>query len=626
MTTASAPPVTVRTAGPVAATREADRPRWVRPAVAVLLLATAGLYFFNLSASGYGNSFYAMAVQAGTKNWEALFFGSLDPGNVITVDKPPAAMWMMALSARIFGFSSWSILAPNALCGVGSVGLVYLTVRRTNGPAAGLLAGAVLALTPVAALMFKFDNPDALLVLLLTLGAYCTVRALDRAGTGWLVLAGVAIGFGFITKMLQAFLVLPAFGLVYLWAAPAKLGKRLWQLLAAAVAVGVSAGWYVAAVAMWPASSRPYIGGSTNNSALELALGYNGLGRIFGGDGNPGGGGGQGGVSFGGATGITRMFGDTFGLEISWLLPAALIALVAGLWFTRFSPRTDRTRAALLLWGGWTVITGLVFSYMSGVIHNYYTVALAPGIAGLVGVGTMRLWQGRHNFSARVTLALMSAATGVWTFVLFDRDASWKPWLRYLILLMTALVVAGLLFGLDRIRRAGTVLAIAGLITGLLGSSAYAVATASVGHSGSIPTSGPSSSGARGPGGGSFGGGAQGGEGGSNSELIALLEATTTKWAAAADGAQSAASLALNSDKWVIAIGGFNGGDPAPTLAEFKQYVAKGEITYYVTGGMGGGPGSNSTSSISAWVRSNFTSKTVGATTVYDLTKPLAGS
>ncbi|WP_020418249.1 glycosyltransferase family 39 protein [Amycolatopsis sp. ATCC 39116] len=596
--------------GPVPAaarTRTAGRPPWVRPSVAVLLVATAALYLWNLSASGYANDFYAMAVQAGTKNWEALFFGSLDPGNVITVDKPPASLWLMALSGRLLGFSSFSMLLPNALCGVGSVALLYAAVRRTSGPLAGLIAGAALALTPVAALMFKFNNPDALLVLLMVAGAYCTVRALDRASTVWLMLAGAALGFGFLTKMLQAFLVLPAFALVYLVAAPTGLGRRLLQLVYAAVALVVATGWWIVAVALWPTESRPYIGGSTDNTPLELAFGYNGLGRIFGGDGNGGGGGGMGGnTMFGGETGLFRMFGAAFGVEISWLLPAALIALAAGLWFTRFAPRLDRTRAALLLWGGWTVVTALVFSFMSGTIHPYYTVALAPGIAGLVGIGAVELWRGRHNFAARIVLALMLAATGVWDFILLARTPDWQPWLRWVLLVLTALVVAGLLFGLDRIRRAGIVLAIAGVITGLLAPGAYAVVTASQGHTGSIPTSGPS--------GNSMGFGDRAGA--ESAELIALLRQTTTKWSAATNGSQSAAGLALNSDTAVIAIGGFNGGDPAPTLAEFQQYVARGEITYYVSGGMGrGGSGE-----IAQWVAENFTAQTVGGSMVYDLT------
>lgn len=624
MTTASAAPPLIVGSGPVAATREPGRPRWVRPAVAVLLLATAVLYLWNLTASGYANDFYAMAVQAGTKNWEAFLFASLDPGNVITVDKPPAAMWMMALSGRIFGFSSWSMLLPDALCGVGSVYLLYAAVRRTSGPVAGLLAGTALALTPVAALMFKFNNPDALLTLLLVAAAYCVVRSLEKAGTKWLLLAGTAVGFGFLTKMLQAFLVLPAFALVYLVAAPAGLGKRLLQLAGAAVAVVVSCGWWLAAAALWPESSRPYIGGSTNNSALELALGYNGLNRIFGGEGN----GGRrfgGNTGFGGATGVTRMFGQTFGTEVSWLLPAALIALVAGLWFTRFAPRTNVSRAGLLLWGGWLVVTALVFSFMSGTIHPYYTVALAPGIGGMAGIGAVELWRGRHNYAARVVLAVMAAATGVWDFILLDRDSSWQPWLRYLILLLTALVVAGLLFGIDRLRNAGIVLAVVAACTGLLGSASYALATAGHGHTGSIPTSGPEGSGM-----GGFGGD-PGGEGQPEGELISLLKQTTTKWAAATTGSQSAAGLALYSDKAVIAIGGFNGGDPAPTPEEFEQYVANHEITYYVSGGMGGGfggfggfGGRGGSSSIASWVRQNFQSLTVGSATLYDLTKPLA--
>ncbi|MDQ0378635.1 ArnT family glycosyltransferase [Amycolatopsis thermophila] len=600
--------------GPVPAaarTRTAGRPAWVRPSVAVLLVATAALYLWNLSASGYANDFYAMAVQAGTKNWEALFFGSLDPGNVITVDKPPASLWLMALSGRLLGFSSFSMLLPNALCGVASVALLHAAVRRTSGPLAGLLAGAALALTPVAALMFKFNNPDALLVLLMVAGAYCTVRALDRAGTGWLLLAGVALGFGFLTKMLQAFLVLPAFALVYLVAAPAGLGKRVLQLAGAGIAVVVAAGWWIVAVALWPTESRPYIGGSTDNTPLELAFGYNGLSRIFGGERNAGGGFGGGNAMFGGETGLLRMFGSSFGLEISWLLPAALVALVAGLWFTRFAPRLDRSRAALLLWGGWTVVTALVFSFMSGTIHPYYTVALAPGIAGLVAIGAIELWRGRHNFAARIVLALMVAATGVWDFILLDRTPEWQPWLRWVLLPLTAAVVAGLLFGLDRIRRAGIVLAVAGVCTGLLAPAAYTVVTAGQGHSGSLPTSGPSGNSM------GFGGGVRGGP--TSSELIALLKQTTTKWSAATNGSQSAAGLALNSDTAVIAIGGFNGGDPAPTLEQFKRYVADGDITYYVSGGAGG-TGRGGSGEIATWVEQNFTPQTIGGTTVYDLT------
>ncbi|MEU4251124.1 glycosyltransferase family 39 protein [Amycolatopsis sp. NPDC026612] len=588
-------------------------PRWVRPAVFGLLAATAVLYFWNLTASGYGNSFYAAAVQSGTQSWKAWLFGSLDSGNVLTVDKPPAALWAGTAFARIFGFSSFTVLAPQALMGVASVGILYLTVKRTSGPVTGLLAGAMLAVTPVAALMFRFNNPDALLVLLMVAGAYFVVRATEKAGPGWLALAGVAIGFAFLTKMMQAFLVLPAFGLAYLLAAPTSLGKRLLHLGGAVVALVVSAGWFIALVGLWPASSRPYIGGSEGDSLLELALGYNGLGRIFGGEGNGGGMGGSGmggNTGFGGSTGLFRMFGASFGTEISWLLPAALIGLVAGLWFTRRAPRTDRTRLALVLWGGWLVVTALVFSFMSGTVHPYYSVALAPAIAALVAISGRALWQGRAHPAPRAVLAGMVVATAVWSFILLDRTPEWFPALRWIVAVLGVLVGTVLVMGVPRVRRAAAVIAAALVLTIGVSTAAYGVETASVAHSGSIPTSGPTSS--------AMGGGFGGGGDSASGAIGALLAKTTTKWAAATTGSQSAASLELASGKAVIGIGGWSGSDPAPTLAEFKAYVAAGEVEYYVEGGRGGGPGGGS-SEITDWVTANFTATTVDGQTVYDL-------
>jgi 4-amino-4-deoxy-L-arabinose transferase-like glycosyltransferase len=581
----------------------------------VLLAAAAVVYLWDLTASGWGNSFYAAATQAGAQSWKAWLFGALDSGGVITVDKPPAALWVSGLFARVFGFSSWTVLAPQALEGVAAVGLLYATVKWTSGHRAGLLAGAALAITPVAVLMFRFNHPDALLVLLLVAAAYCTVRATEKASAGWLMLAGAAVGFGFLTKMLQAFLVLPALGLVYLVAAPTGLGRRIVHLGFAAGAVLVSAGWYVALVALWPAESRPYIGGSTDNSVLQLALGYNGLGRIFGGDGNPGGGGGGPGgggfgsgmnTAFGGGTGLFRMFGASFGTEISWLLPAALIALVAGLWFTRRAPRTDRTRAALLLWGGWLVVTALVFSFMSGITHPYYSVALAPPIAALVAIGGRELWRGRSSTVARGFLGAMIAVTGVWSFILLHRTASWLPPLRWLVLVASVLVATAVIVG---VRRGAALLAALAVVTVAASSGAYTLATAAQTHAGSIPISGPVSQS-------DFGGGAGFRE--SDVELNGLLAATTTQWAAATGGAMSAASLQLGSGKAVIAIGGFNGGDPAPTLEQFQQYVRDGKISYYVEGMAGGGMRGGD-SDIAQWVAENYQATTVGGTTVYDL-------
>src|ERR1022692_3486703 len=334
----------VTAARPARLDRRPDRrPRWERPALAALLTATAALYIIGLSRTGWANDFYSAAVQAGTKSWKAFFFGSLDSSNFITVDKTPASLWVMELSARAFGLNYWSLLVPQALEGVATVAVLYAAVRRWSGPGAALLAGAAMASTPVAALMFRFNNPDALLTLLMATACYAMVRAIDSGRTRWIALAGALIGAGFLTKMLQAFLVLPAFAVAYLVAGPPRLGRRVCQLLAGAAVLVAAAGWWIAAVMLTPAADRPYVGGSTNDSILQLAIGYNGLGRL---DGNETGSVGFGhGTSpaFSGAAGFGRLFGTDMGGQVSWLLPAALLALGALAWVSLRAPRTDRT-------------------------------------------------------------------------------------------------------------------------------------------------------------------------------------------------------------------------------------------------------------------------------------------
>ncbi len=617
-----------------------DDAPWARPALWLLLVVTAVLYLWDLGASGWANSFYAAAVQAGSKSWEAWFFGSLDSSNFITVDKPPASLWIMGLSARIFGFSSWSLLAPQALMGVGSVALVFATVRRSLvgygaklSAVGGLLAGGILAFTPAAALMFRFDNPDAFLVLLMTAAAYCTVRALAKGSWRWLGLVGVALGFAFLTKMLQGLLVLPAFALAYLFLANTTLGRRIVHLLVAAAALVVSAGWWVLATVLWPAASRPYIGGSTDNSVLNLVFGYNGFGRIFGNSGGGGGGGGAGatgasGSSFGGAVGLQRLFSSEMGLEISWLLPAALLALVFGGIVLWRRPRVSAARAGLVVWGGWLVVTGLVFSYMSGIVHPYYTVALAPAIAGLVGVGGVVLWHSRATVLGWLGIATMLAVSGIWGFNLLSENSDWMPWLRWTLLVLSlggsiAFIAAA---ALD-LKRVASVALVVGMLGGLGGTAAYSIATASVAHSGSIPSVGPTSS-DTGAGGG-FGGGPGGAAFGSSTStgsLDALVEKSTARWAAAVDGSQSAASLELSTGAAVMAIGGWS-SDPAPTLAQFEAWVKAGDIGYYISGGQGGGGGigggigggSSTASEIATWVAAHYTAQTIDGETVYAL-------
>jgi len=389
---------TVDVADPAAV---ASRARTVRERVAfgLLLVVTAALYLWNLSASGWANAFYSAAAQAGGDNWTAMLFGSSDASNAITVDKTPAALWVMDVSVRLFGLNSWSVLAPQALEGVAAVALLYAAVRRACSPSAALLAGAVFAFTPVAALMFRFNNPDALLVLMLVAGAYCVQRACEKdSSRWWLVGAGAAVGFGFLAKMLQALLVLPAFGLAYLSSAAVPLRTRLLRLAGALGAFVVSAGWYLLLVEVWPSSSRPYIGGSQHDSIVELALGYNGFGRLTGEET-----GGLGNMNF--DVGWDRLLGNGMGTYIAWLLPAAVVCLVAGLLITRRAPRTDPTRAALIMWGGWLVVTAVVFSYAKGIVHSYYTVALAPALAACLGIGAVLLWRNRGDVRAAAAMS-----------------------------------------------------------------------------------------------------------------------------------------------------------------------------------------------------------------------------
>ncbi|MFH8339658.1 ArnT family glycosyltransferase [Streptomyces sp. AM6-12] len=679
-----------------------EDPGWARPALLGLLAATLLLYLYDLSASGYANSFYAAAVQAGSTSWKALFFGSLDAGNAITVDKPPASLWPMELSVRIFGLNSWAILVPEVLMGVATVAVVYAAVRRRSGPAAGLIAGAVLALTPVAALMFRFDNPDAMLALLMSAACYFLVRALEDGRTRWLVWAGVAIGLAFLAKTLQAFLILPPLAVVYAVCAPVPLRKRLGQLAAATLALVVSGGWWVAIVELWPASSRPYIGGSQHNSFLELTFGYNGFGRLNGEEtGSVGGGSGPGGGTGGGmwgATGWDRMFGSEVGGQISWLLPAALILLVASLVATRRYRRTSVTRGALLVWGGSLLTTTAVFSYMAGIFHQYYTVALAPCLAAVVGMGAGLLWERRRAVWAALALAASVVAAGAWGYVLLDRTPAYLPWLKWLVLIGGLVAALGLIFAgrLTRPLALGT--AALALIAALAGPTAYTLSTVDSGHEGSIPTAGPAGAsmmgfgGGRGPGarpggapggfggghmpgqqgqqgmpgggqgmpggrtgngfpgvGGGTRGGAPNGERGAGaggfggllngadvgSAAKALLEKDASRytWVAASIGSQNAASYQLATGDPVMAIGGFNGTDPSPTLAQFEKYVAEGKIHYFIAGGgMGGGTGpggedtgrggtSGTGSQISSWVQSTYTKVTVGSATFYDLTR-----
>lgn len=606
---------------------------WERPAFIGLLALTAVLYLVNLSVSGWANSFYSAAVQAGSVNWEAFFYGSSDAANSITVDKPPASLWLMSLSVRLLGLTPFAILLPEALMGVATVAVLYLIVRRRFPAGTALLAGLTLALTPVAALMFRFNNPDALLVLLLTLSVYFTLRGIEGGRLRWVLLAGAMVGLGFLTKQLQAFLVLPVLAGVYLYASPRSLRVRFGHLFGALGAVIVSAGWWVAIVELVPAGARPYIGGSQVNDFLELTFGYNGLGRLTGHE--------TGSVtsptagSHWGYTGLDRLFSGDFGAQVTWLMFAALAGLGIALWLMRRLPRTSTARATTLLLGGTLVVTALAFSFMAGIFHAYYTVALAPALAGTFAIGAGLLWSRRRTRWARIVMAVLVAGTAAWAFELLLRSGSWLPWLRWAVL---ALGIAGTVLLLARGGRArARAVASVSLAAVLLGPLAFTLVTLAVPHTGSVVMAGPSSPGSSGIGGpasplapftvhGAQGGGLLDAAQVSPSLASTLaVDGTDYTWLAAAMGSNQAAGYQLATGLPVMPIGGFNGSDPSPTLEQFQRYVADGRIHWYIVGTLGrSNGGSNSSSLISGWVVGNFQQVTIEGTRFYDLTKPLA--
>ncbi|MEU0494681.1 glycosyltransferase family 39 protein [Mycobacterium sp. NPDC006124] len=613
------------------------RRRWDRIGFGVLLLFTAATYLWNITVNGMANQFYAAAAQAGSKNWEALFFGSLDTQNFMTVDKPPVSQWVMGLSGQIFGFSSASMLIPEALMAVATVALLYAAVRRISGPNAALLAGFAFALTPVAALMFRFNNPDAVMVLLMTAAVYCAVRSLERAGATWIALAGVALGFAFLAKMLEGIMVMPAIGLMYLIAAPTSFGRRVLHLLGALGAFLISAGWFVLLTLLWPASSRPYLAGSTDDNFMNLVLGYNGFGRVLGKTGkmfepNPvvgaaaetpfevGHGHHGGFAGFGhDSGGLTRLFSGEFGFEISWLLPAALIALVLVFALRGRAPRTDVVRAGAIVFGAWMLVDGLVLSYMKTMVHPYYSLSFAPAICAMVAIGGAQAWARRDSWLGRGGLVAMILGTGVWGWWLLGRNAGWFPAMRWSILAVTVVAAVALLVtaGAPTRRRLAAGALAVGMLGAVFGTAAYSFATVGQPHEGGMPLVGPATP--------------DGGHGGWGQEvddarLDAMLEATHTDFSAAINRSSAAAALELSTNTAVMAIGGFGGSDPAPTLGEFEQDVANHRIGYYITpkddhrpGGFGG---RSAHADIATWVAAHFTPTTVGSDIVYDLTAP----
>jgi 4-amino-4-deoxy-L-arabinose transferase-like glycosyltransferase len=480
--------------------------RLPRPELAFLLVLTAVLYLWSLSKNGFANDYYSAAVRSMSSSWHNFLFASADPSGVMTVDKPPLSLWVQALSARVFGYSSLSMLVPQALMGVASVGLTYDLVRRRFGRAGAFAAGLALALTPITVAISRYNNPDALLVLCCVAALWCAVRALEDGRTRWLVLAGVCVGLGFETKMLVALTVVPGIALAYLLIAPRGRLRALRQLLAGGAAMVVVGGAWPLLVALTPAADRPWISGTSDNSILSLIFEYNGVGRV---DGQAGGPGGTAGNMFGGETGVLRLLNSALGGQAGWLLGFALVSGLGLLVATRLRARDART-GWLVAVGGAFLVTAVLFSAASGIFHPYYVSLLAPFAAALVGAGAAQLLaRGRH---ARL-LAPLALAAGVASelAVLHDYPGqlSWLP-----PLLIAVCVVAALALLVLRSRQARVAAVVVAMATLLLAPSVWAIDT--LGHSttGTFPQGGPANVQSIGGGGGFGGRGMPGGLGG----------------------------------------------------------------------------------------------------------------
>ena len=596
--------------------KELDKRSWFEKwTLPVLLVLTGALYLFGALHNGMANSYYAAAVQAASQDWTAWLFGSLDAANYVSVDKPPLATMLMGLSARLLGFSSFSMLLPSVLAGVGSVWLVYGAVKRQFGFASAVIAGATLMLTPVAALIFGFNNPDAILTLMLTASGYAFLRSLEgKRPLLWLGLAGLFTGLAFNTKMLQGLMVLPAMAVVYLVFAKPPIVTRFMHLMFAGVITTMSTLWWSVLVWLTPAGSRPWVGSTNDNNIWSLIFGYNGFGRLLGGR---GGGGGPGGTGFGGQTGIFRIFNNDFGPNIAWLLVLALAGGGLMLWILRKTPRTNRGRAAVIFWMLWLLIHIVIFSMTSGVIHPYYVVVAAPAVAALVGISLPFLWGAYTRRKPYAwLLPLLVGVTAVIAVIILGY-AGTMTWLMWIVGLLGLTGMIGLLVNLYAPRRwlrnLATITAIAACT---LAPTVYTLATVNVAHTGSIPTAGPSSTAMR---------GSNNESSQANSQLVQYLleHQNGATWLVAVASANESAAIQLTSGQPVMAVGGFNGSDTPLTLEQFKQLVNAGKVRYYAIsshGHGGGGPGGGN-NEITTWVKQTGTVVNYGGddVTLYEL-------
>ncbi|WP_020666499.1 ArnT family glycosyltransferase [Amycolatopsis nigrescens] len=598
-------------------TEQPERTRRQRVALGAILLLALAVNGWGIASAGWGNAFYSAAVRSMSENLTNFVFGAFDPAGVTTVDKPPMALWPQVFSTWIFGFHGWSLLLPQVLEGGAAVFLLHRTVRRWAGENAALLAALALALTPMVVAVNRSNLPDALLLLLGVAAAYALTRALERdiparSATKWLLQAAFWVGCGFVTKMVAAWMILPALALAYLAGRNAGWGRKLLDLAAAAVVLLVSSLWWVALTMVWP-GAKPFIGGSTDGTAWDLITGYNGLGRLLGQEEGASSSGG-GGSFYGGDPGLFRMFGTGNGGQISWLIPLSLFALavlaVAGLAHLRKRLPADRPYlAGWLLWGSWLGVIALVISYQKGGFQPYYTNQLAPAIAALTGAGLVVLWRYYRKPAGASWLLLPAgiALTAWWAWELISRDLSWHGWLRYAVVAAAVLAVAGLVLarlGTGPDARVTAAVLVTGLTAVLLAPGAWSVAKAfgpdQAFAAGGTISAGPPPAGSTGgtPGGltgeqlsttmrtGELPSGRRVGAADLSAEQVAMLD-YVTKNAGSANialafegGSIAASTYIINSDATVIGMGGFVGRDAVPTVDQLGRWQDDGQLAF----------------------------------------------
>jgi 4-amino-4-deoxy-L-arabinose transferase-like glycosyltransferase len=588
-----------------------------RPELVALLALAAVLNLWALDQNGWANEYYSAAVRSMSSSWHAFLFGSFDASGVMTVDKPPLALWVQAASVKVFGFHSLSILVPQALMGMGAVALVYDLTRRRFGRAAGGVAGLALALTPITVAISRHNNPDALLVLCCTAALWFLVRALEDGRTKWIVWAGVMVGLAFEAKMAAALMVVPGIVAAWLWMAPRGRIAAARQLLAGGFAMVAVGGAWPLLVALTPAASRPWVSGTSDNSIWSLILGYNGLGRLSGQAGGPqalGGGG-----PFGGPTGVLRLFDSSLGGQAGWLVGLALVG-GAGILVASRLRRSDARSGWLIAVGGAFLVTAVAFSFAQGIFHPYYVSLLAPFTAALVGGGAGLVLEG--GLTARVLAPLAVAGGVIGELVVLHNNPGQLQWL--VPVLIVAGVIAVIALSVRSVPRVRAAVAAAALGLLLLAPATWATQTLGHATSGTFPAGGPATTAFGGPGGGMGGrfggampraggmpagpppaigaipganriGGPSGGGGGGRfggNQSLTQVERYVRLHGGGTIGVssqQGASSSIIGSGADVAALGGFSGRESEVSVSWLAQAVRSGQIRWVLTDGSGGG-------------------------------------